>query len=266
MANNDGKIGLILSRQDPAGAGCLELLLEDGYLHEAGANLYENARFRLLAIDGSLLDVTNQELAPLEPVHDLIFLSKHSSESGRRTLTVHTTGNWGKEAKFGGNPEELSLCNPSLMKELFIGLIKRAKGENFEISLEVTHHGPTDLAHSVAFLELGSDKISWNDKKGQKILIDVIRAANLDNKWPAAIGFGGGHYAPAFNKLLLNSNWAIGHICPKYADISKNTIENAIKRTYGCEKALLDEKGLRKEQKQLIISCCENADFPFELI
>jgi D-aminoacyl-tRNA deacylase len=266
MVKEAEKLGLILSLSDPVGAGCFKkLLATENFGEIAPGKLYENARYRLLAIEGSLLEVMEEMIEPLKPISDLIFLSKHAAESGRRTLTVHTTGNWGKEAKFGGKIEELSFCNPFLMKNLILGLKSSEKPTEYEISLEVTHHGPTSLSVPLAFIELGSNETAWKDEKGQESLINVIKGLKNDKKGIAAIGFGGGHYAPVFNSLILDDKWAIGHIGPKYTEFSQKTIEMAFKRTKNCEKILLDKKGLRKEQKDLIIATCEKNGFSFEL-
>lgn len=264
MGTDPVKYGLIVSLADPVGRGCLNLLLETGSFREIEAgSLYESPEYELLAVAKSQLEVSEEDIACLKRSRELVFLSKHSSESGKSVFTVHTTGNWGKLSEFGGDSEQLSKCNPRTLKNLLFGLKEQKTGE---ISLEVTHHGPTGLSLPVAFIEIGSDNIAWNDVKNQKMLINALNFLKCDSNSLCAIGFGGGHYAPEFNKLVFKKSVAIGHIGPKYADFTEKTIIQAYKNTLGCKLVYIDKKGLRKEQRDLVIRTCEKEGFPFELI
>ncbi|MCK5260671.1 MAG: hypothetical protein KAJ44_00645, partial [Thermoplasmatales archaeon] len=72
-----------------------------------------------------------------------IFISRHRSEMGRPTLTVHPIGNYG-EAQFGGKPKTLVKSVPRLMTHL-LRLIKKnlqSTDLTYQVCYEVTHHGP----------------------------------------------------------------------------------------------------------------------------
>ena len=55
-----------------------------------------------------------------------------------------------------------------------------------------------------------------------------------------------------FKKILLNTEFAVSHVCPKYnlESLDKGMIKQAIERTYEkVEFIILDWKGLGKEKK-----------------
>jgi D-aminoacyl-tRNA deacylase len=138
--------------------------------------------------------------------------------------------------------------------------MKDAALEGYDVSLEVTHHGPSSIGKPLVFIEIGSGEAQWNDKRAGKVVADAIRAIYENrNEFENYIGFGGIHYAPSFTNLLLeNENVAIGHIAPKYASdfLDKEIIEQALKKGFA-EKALFDWKGLKSEPRQKVISALD---------
>jgi D-aminoacyl-tRNA deacylase len=86
----------------------------------------------------------------------------------------------------------------------------QAQGLGYQISFEVTHHGPF-LRSPTLYLEIGSSEGQWPDVKAAEALarsfleVDVIKA-------PKLIGLGGGHYAPRFSEVALKKKVSIGHM------------------------------------------------------
>jgi len=168
----------------------------------------------------------------------LIFASRHTSKTARPAFLVHTTGNWGKEAAFGGDPQSLSLTSALLLKAGFISLIEKdlpTKLSGFSFDIEVTHHGPTKLEIPLIFMELGSSKVEWGITDAGKSVAEVVintiyrylefkKNGNND----IGLGFGGTHYAPNFQRLIETKNIAISFICPKYyiQELKRNDIKN----------------------------------------
>src|SRR5437879_8183082 len=76
-----------------------------------------------------------------ERVDLVVYLSKHRSESGRPSLTVHAIGNPGA-AEFGGQPETLVPSAPRWMTAALRGLRHAGRALGYEVTLEATHHGP----------------------------------------------------------------------------------------------------------------------------
>src|SRR5689334_17186355 len=126
-----------------------------GLKHESGQRIdtYSHGNMRLLVLEklGIFADLND---IPAD-VATTIFVSKHVSASGRAALTVHTTGNLTKEAKFGGNPEEVSHVDPSIIRRTLNALkagVEQA-GVQIDVKMETTHHGPTSLSMPVCFVE-----------------------------------------------------------------------------------------------------------------
>lgn len=176
--------------------------------------------------------------------------STHKSESGQNSLTIHATGNWGK-ADFGGNGHELEYTWPAAIK---VGLkaMKEAALDSYNVSMEVTHHGPSTIGKPLVFIEIGSGEAQWNDRKAGKVVADAIRAIyeNRD-EFENYIGFGGIHYAPSFTNVMLeNPEVAVGHVAPKYASefLDKEIIAQALKKGFA-GKAVFDWKGIKSEPR-----------------
>ena len=76
----------------------------------------------------------------------------------------------------------------------------------------------------------------------------------------SVIGIGGPHYCPGFNKIQLNSNYAISHIIPQYVlPLTENMLKQAEqKTTEQIKTVLIDWKGCGKsEQRQEILNIVE---------
>ena len=195
-----------------------------------------------------------------------VFASPHSSVAGKPSLTAHCTGNFGKN-EFGGNPKELAICPALLMKSAILNL-KNRNLTKFPISLEVTHHGPTNLKKPLLFVEVGSSESEWNNQNAIKTVCKAI--LGIENvKSTVAIGFGGPHYAPNFTKRELNTELAFGHMCPKYAldNLNAELVRQMIEKTVpNPELAVLDWKGMKGDQRQKVINWLGEMDFPWEKI
>lgn len=185
-----------------------------------------------------------------------IFATKHKSKANVKSLSVHIPGNWGK-AEAGGEEGILCMANASLLKEMFIELNEESiKLEGYEKTLEVTHHGPL-LTKAAMFIEIGSSESEWkNEEAGKVIAKTIINVLSRERKiYKTAIALGGTHYPSSFNKILLRTDIAIGHICPKHMlqYLDKNMIKQAIEKTKeNIELVLLDWKGLGKEKERIV--------------
>ncbi|MBD3202983.1 D-tyrosyl-tRNA(Tyr) deacylase [Candidatus Woesearchaeota archaeon] len=186
----------------------------------------------------------------------IIFATKHVSKSKKPTLSVHTPGNFSK-AQFGGYDKELCICLPGLMKESLILLDKKSQDTIYEATLEATHHGPY-IKTPCMFIEIGSSKEQWKDNKAGKIvsetIIEVLSGYEID-KYRTAVGFGGNHYCANFNKIMLETEYAVGHICAKYnfKNLNKDLVDQMLKRSYSKNpEILLDWKGLGGQKQKLL--------------
>jgi D-aminoacyl-tRNA deacylase len=226
-----------------------------------GNQIYElknDSCVRLYTINSELV---NFEQAEKDIEADFfIFVSRHQSKSGEKTLSVHVPGNYGK-AEYGGQEGEFCICPAELIKTALITLNKIGKDCGFSITLEATHHGPL-VRKPVMFIEIGSKEEQWRDEALGKIIAETAVTSIKDfkkNKYKVkdvAIGFGGIHYCSNFNKILLNTDTAMSHICPKYNIdlLNESLIKKMIKSTYEhVDFALLDWKGLTSSNKEKLI-------------
>lgn len=200
-------------------------------------------------------------------VEAFIFCSRHRAESGKPALLVHSTGNLGGVADFGGVPYQLSVSAPSLVSVALKSLFEERNNrglEEFDVSLEVTHHGPTSLKTPLVFVELGSSEEYWTHQQGAR----AVAAAAMDcveepMSGDAVIGFGGTHYASKFNKLVLEKDYKIGHMAPKYAinGLTSDVLNQMVNRsTNPIVSAVIDWKGMNAENKAHVLPMLEDAN------
>ncbi len=207
----------------------------------------------------------------------LIFASRHRSKTARPAFLVHTTGNWGKSADFGGEPQDLSQSSALLHRAGFISLTEQESTHSlteFSLDIEVTHHGPTILDIPLIFMELGSSRAEWKiDDAGVLLANAIISTIQKYNEYKeegnqtVGLGFGGTHYAPNFHRLIRNKNLAMSFICPKYyvQELNKDLITQMIENTL--EKVdyfILDWKGTNSEDKKHIIPLLEEFSIPIK--
>ncbi|MEM2963422.1 MAG: D-aminoacyl-tRNA deacylase [Candidatus Anstonellales archaeon] len=198
----------------------------------------------------------------------LIVPSTHKSERKIRTLSVHLPGNWGK-AQMGGKDKTLNVAYASKMKDILVSIKSQVEdlGLDWQVCLEVDHHGPT-CSLPVIFVEIGSTSKEWGDKTAAEICAKaIVDGIKSQKEYPTIFGVGGGHYAPLFSKIALESSEAVGHILPKYKvdEIDYETflqgIEKCVEKT---QYVLIDWKGLDSSQRKKIITFCDNANVPWK--
>ena len=147
-----------------------------------------------------------------------IFASRHRSQSGIRTLTVHPLGNYGS-ADFGGKPGTVVPTHPRLMTNALLLLSEYASDLDFQISFEATHHGPY-LETSTFFIEIGSDETAWPEpepaRRIARVLLD-LPGSDITGDDDIVIGVGGGHYTPRHTDLVRRMKASVGHIIPNHA-------------------------------------------------
>ncbi|WP_144799346.1 D-aminoacyl-tRNA deacylase [Halorubrum depositum] len=172
----------------------------------------------------------------------LVFVSRHSGETGE-LLTAHVTGNFGP-APYGGEPETLADPAPGAEKRVVEALAARAP-EGYDVGVECTHHGPTNVSVPSLFVELGSDEAQWEDPEAAEAVARAVLDLRgtgpdlVDGDAPRhVVGFGGGHYAPRFTRIVRETAWAVGHVGADWAlgemgapEANRETIEQAFARS-----------------------------------
>lgn len=193
-----------------------------------------------------------------------VVASRHKAESGQPTLTCHPTGNFGV-AELGGADQSLQLTSSLHLRKALLSLYRVREDyglADFEVSLEVTHHGPTDLSFPLLYMEVGSSEEQWVNLTACRAVADAINHVVSERPVdiPSAIGFGGPHYAPNFSEVVRAGAVACGHIAPKHAmdDIDEAMVVQMLEKTVPRPSfALIDWKGLRGAEKSRITDILE---------
>ncbi|MCF2136211.1 MAG: hypothetical protein K9W43_03135 [Candidatus Thorarchaeota archaeon] len=259
---------LVTSTQDIASQTIKQSLIEEHGFRETDKSFEGHP---IYARDDSTILITSEhdliDCGHLEGTFDaevFIFCSRHKAASGRPALLVHSTGNLGAEAEYGGSPHSLSVSTASLvsraLRSLFREREKRDLSE-FDVTMEVTHHGPTRMNTPLVFVELGSNEEYWrHEEGGRAVAAAIMDCVREPFQADAMIGFGGSHYASKFNKVVLEEKYRLGHMAPKYMlnDIPVSVIEQMIMRSREKVKgALIDWKGTNATQRQNVLPVLE---------
>lgn len=237
----------------------LELPLESGF---SAARESIDGKFRLVDIEEIHVfqDGLDRKLeASGLPASLIIFASKHRSKEEINSLTVHCTGNPSGEARLGGHPKELAVSSPAAMKSILKEMkrLVEEKGLKYDVTLEVTHHGPTELSVPSIYAEIGSTEAQWKDPEAGDVAAKAILAVSLE-KVPVAVGFGGGHYAMRQTGLLLETRISFGHNFPKYQleFVDEALVRQAVEKS-GAEFAYFDRKSMKSEDRNRISEILE---------
>ena len=213
-------LAVVVSRADRASEHIGERLLDLGDWTECedrsvpdaegGGTYYRTEGAELRTFDD--LHIYAQGLAdPFDDPDLLLVASRHSGGTGP-LLTAHPTGNAGP-AEFGGESGAFARAAPNAHAALVQAFDDHAP-EGYGVGMECSHHGPTDIDVPSLFVELGSDEAQWDDPAGAT----AVARAILDCRDVSAerdrqlVGFGGGHYAPRFERIVRETDWAVGHV------------------------------------------------------
>ncbi|MFC7097531.1 D-aminoacyl-tRNA deacylase [Halobaculum marinum] len=229
-------IGIVVSRADHASTHIAERLLDladwtqrqdDDRVDADGGGTYHvldrtgahgDERLELRTFDDLHIRLADPTPAFSERPDYLVFVSRHAGDTGP-LLTCHFTGNFGA-AEYGGEAGSFAPACPGVQRALLAGFDEHAPDE-YGVAIEGTHHGPTALAVPAVFAEVGSDEAQWDDPAGAGAVARAVldlpeRGATVavgDPERPRhVVGFGGGHYAPRFERVIRETAWGVGHV------------------------------------------------------
>ncbi|MFB6256242.1 MAG: D-aminoacyl-tRNA deacylase [Haloplanus sp.] len=213
-------IAIVVSRADSASERIGEQLLDIGDWTErhddtrpdadGGGTYYRTDGFSLRTVDDLHIHLERPDAAFDDP-DLLVVVSRHSGETGP-LLTAHFTGNVG-DAEYGGEAGRFARACPNAAAEA-VAALDRYAPDGYEVGTECTHHGPTEVGVPSMFVELGSDEPQWDDPEGARAVARAVldlRGVAADREKQIA-GFGGGHYAPRFGRVVRETAWAVGHV------------------------------------------------------
>ncbi len=231
-------------------------------LDTAGINittqLSQFGDFNFYLVENEIVFTENLNLEKINPHDFIIFASRHVSKEGGKTISIHAPGNF-RDAKFGGQSGRVCKTSALFQKQLFEKLkfnIDKFHLKNYDLTLECTHHGPL-INKPCIFVEIGATEKEWKDRKAAyivaKSIYEIMNEFKENPYNEIAIGIGGPHYCPSFNKIQMDSNVAISHIISQYVfPLTEEMVQEAIAGTEeDIDMLLIDWKGLgNSEQRQ----------------
>jgi D-aminoacyl-tRNA deacylase len=271
---------IVASKKDTAGLNIQKQILSSYSFMERQERFQSNPTYQIKIDEKNVQLVTlNDESVHAQNLPDsftnlelIVFISRHSSLSGTPTLSVHTPGNLA-EAELGGLPGKISVSPANAMREALKTMMKLKEQMklDYEVCYEGTHHGPS-LDVPTMFVELGSSAKQWGDVKAAEAVaraaMEAIRQFG-NRKAKAVLGIGGPHYNSRFTRMALESEFAFGHMIPKYAvsKVDSRILTQCIERTMEkVETIILDWKGIKGEDKKPLVSMLTELDTRFEKI
>ena len=224
-------------------------------------NLSQFGNFDFYLCDEEIIYKKNLDLDKINQYDFIIFPSKHKSEKNEKALTVHIPGNW-REAQLGGEKGKTCKTSALFQKQMFGKLkenVDRYELKDFKVTMEATHHGPL-IEKPCIFIEIGSTETEWANRRAAfivaKTISDTIEGFHENPYNEIAIAIGGPHYCPNFNKIQLNSNYAISYVIPQYAlPLTEEMVKEAVEKTEeDVDFVLLDWKGIKgtDERKRVL--------------
>ena len=273
-----GKVGITLATVDPAAANMFKIFRERGFA-EGRNGVYFRGDVCLVPLPHFIVPEEEYKI-PTEPnpypcdydaiarelgVDYFVVASRHWARSGQPSLTAHATGNYGK-AIFGGRTRELQMVPPDALRNVYLAMLKNPPA-GFQVSLEATHHSPTQFDVPIFFAEVGSGEPQWADLGACEYLADaILEGIASTERAPAAIGFGGGHYCPKFS--VMEREHAFGHIAAKYAlpELTEELIKQMISKTAGCFEKAYIESGVKGADKRRLEAMLDHLGVESEVV
>lgn len=257
---------IVCSRKDRAGINIRDVILSMGDFEEKTVDdyrFYISDYFAIAEIEERLIyaDYIDSKLSKYIEFDEILFASRHSSKDARKIFTVHVSGNVGT-ADYGGKPYSLAKPSPHTMKNYVLALKKRlSRKPEFQFTLEVTHHGPSEISTPSAFYEIGSTEEEWKDEEAATIVAESLLEAIRDSReWDVAVGVGGTHYAPRQTEIMLETTFTFGHNFAKYTFeyLNAEFLAKAVELSEA-KFIIFDEKSVNSRIKRMISETAEIA-------
>lgn len=276
------KIGFAYSVSDMAGSGMGDKLAR---ILGLGCSEDPHGRARRICEGSAKVIGFADDVIYLEYLDDyferydgIVVLSRHRAASGIPSLTVHYTGNPGKNALYGGRPGKLAVSFPTLGSSLLymVGLETGSRKLGiFSISYEATHHGPTENRCPVVFAEIGSSEREWALDEAHEVWAKaIVRALSEGIRCSSiAIGLGGNHYPSRFTELTLAKQVCFGHMIPRYVlkDLDESAVGSLIEQAIAAsaekvEKIYMEEKAAQAGKVRIIEDLAQRLDLDLEIL
>jgi len=254
------RAAILISRSDPSSMLVGRCLVEEFGMEPSkvcGLDILHGRGITAVLFDRHHLTLTEEEIRGLR-VELAVVASSHRSESGVKSLTTHSTGNWTWDSSMGGLPRTLSMTLAGAIRRAYDALCEGVERSgslrDWRVTLEATHHGPYSPIPLI-YVEFGGPPEPGPSLEAARIVAEAcIEACFAEPSTSAALGIGGGHYAPTFTRLMSSSRYDFGHILPKYSipegiDLLGQAVERIVD---GCNFAVIDWKGVPGQYRGLV--------------
>ncbi len=252
---------IVASLQDPASVSMASYLIEHYSFRKINDenNIYRHDNFILIFTEKKHLffqEIQEEYRKFTNHLEDIVFLSKHSSSKGIKSLTVHVTGNFGV-AEMGGLDRQLSLSDPQYMSSS-LRILSSHPVDDFSITFEATHHGPL-LNIPSYFIEIGTTEKEWNNEDCLDSISRAVIESIPNGSQQAFVGIGGGHYPYKISNYAIQNDSNVGHIIPKYVhdNLTIDMLLQSVEKTPGFSGFIMDRKGTRGRVKEMVRSISE---------
>ncbi len=258
---------ILTTKKNICGINIRKALLDNWDFTETGDS-FDNTpiyKYKNIRLVYSEKDVIHADHSDTLGADLLLYGSRHKSEANKPSLLTHVTGNLSEDNSHGGNPLELAYASTRAIRESYLGLLKEKETlglNDFDVTVEATHHGPTSLKTPLIFVEVGSTETEYRNENAVLAVAKTIMNICLNQDEEVikpSICFGGGHYATRFNELMEITPVAIGHILPKYRkpNLTLQIIDQMIEKTIEkVQWAIIDRSSLNNDQIQIIKDSC----------
>ena len=271
---------LVASNKDVAGLTIARQVLDHYPFKVTGTSFQKNPVYhaQVNRKDVTLL-ILSEETINAQALTDnftkpdlIVFISRHSSTSGKPTLSVHTPGNIGS-AEYGGLPRQVSVSPAVAMRDALkaLSFFKEGMQLDYEVSYECTHHGPS-LNAPTMFVELGSSEKQWRDLKAAEAVAHAAMSAIGKfevSENTAVLGIGGTHYNQRFTRMSLDDEAVFGHMIAKYAvplvdvEMLRQCVDKTLEKV---ECAVLDWKGIKSADKPRLLEALEETGLSYKKV
>ncbi len=247
---------VVCSEVDAASVNIRDRMLEAGAFEEAGTfegrSVHRGHGGHLVTIGEESLYRNNLDAEVFNALgvqHSaVVYLSRHSSATGLRSLTVHPIGNF-SHARFGGFFRQLVHPCPGGMTAALRRMHALAREADLphQVSFEVTHHGPY-LNTPTFFIEIGSDEAAWDDEAPARVVAETVLGLEPDREVPVLLGVGGGHYAPRHTDVALAKDVSYSHMIPSHAiaGLGNQTLDGMLDYTCEPRRVYFHRKAIKK--------------------
>lgn len=241
---------LILSLADPVSRTFLDLIEPTVHVAQIGdVEVKKHRDLHIVIHRGEPTEFSHEEVAAAYGKY-AIFISRHEMANPRPLYTVHTPGTW----------PDVSVANPCLASSLYRYLCKYAE-KPFQCAFEATHHPPNTSRISATFLEVGSGDAEWRSREAVSLLVQAVEEVAESGRCTGAptMVIGDLHYV-TIGDLVTRGDVDLGHVVPKYIEISRDAVETAYRKHVGeVKKAIIFRKNVKNPLRGEIVEWLKNA-------